>query len=788
MSINIYHNGVELTNILEATPYKDTLDKELDQFNFTIKTDTIINFKKNDKITYERIVESGNSSQTIISKNFCIFNFLEKKDGLYYTYVLNMLSPTKLLENIVINGLAYTGLTSGNLMAQIGRVIEKLNAQEKIRVNYNSVDYPDRYGYACLISYSGNTDIANVGVSDFLWDSQMTAREILDDMASKGDSLIIGTDFEVTNGYITEISITTQKYEKTGTQIASANTIEEALEDVENIKGYAISFDSEYANGNLISLIKNSIPHTNIQTLYLPTRNDDLSVDDTADWHIITQEPIYSVNRVIMLAPIYVDNDYRFWIWENHTWNLKYRQGNVNDGLTTRCFYCPFDITSYIVEKDVFDSMSINEQKKHLYFIRGQKGIYGLYKRYKSGITGLFTNTAIENILSDIGIDNYVSNYRNSNNVVYWGSFDNPPLLCDAGTNNPIAPYQPTYNGYTIHISTSGDIENGAIYALSGDGGGVASLSTDNMKNSMFSVNYEPYADSVVVTEKTNITQNSKNMMVIKNQSDKLIDASKYYDSQQSMTERMGNREAEVNLLVDNLEDAYFTNPNIKNKLWNLGDYFMVNSVKWTCVAREIENVEGKLKARLTFSEGYNARNIAINESRDKRLYGIPLSKYVDRYIVVPFYNSDPYGSLSRYLDKRIFVKAWDDFTGGTTTQGWCLLDTINIGGSQRKDNVGGMLDNYAIAIEKTSYNSTKINIFLRYCNTDGKLENMDVVISDTNTANNLISNSSFGYDRLPFVNFVADASMGNANLITLNVKKDKMERIILVFRNYLPS
>lgn len=786
--IKIYHNGVELTNVLIQTPYKDTLDKELDQFNFTIKTDSIINFKKNDKITYERKVVSGNSSQTIISKNFCLFNFLEKKDGLYYTYQLNMLSPTKLLENMVVNGMAYTK-SAGNLGVVFNDVVAKINAQEKIRVGYNNPNYETQhiYGYACLLNdlIGLTNELYSTSPSEFLWDSQMTVREILDDIASKADSLVIGTDFEITNGYITQISINTQKMEKTGTQISSANTIEEALEDVENIKGYSITFDSEFANGNLVSLVKNTIPHTNIQTLFLPARNDDLSVDDAVDWHIITQEPIYSINKVVMMVPIHVNISY--WKYENNAWSETYWYAGNSSGLDEALL--PYDITNYIVEKDVYDAMSISQQSKHLYFIRGQKGIYGLFKRYKSGLTGIFSNTAFYNIVDELFPFYHITGtkityYINSNGVVDWSEYNNPPLL--KYENNSVSKWEPTNAGYNIHISTSGDKENGAISDFH-----MPEMSSESLiKYALFSVNYEPYADSVVVTEKTNLPQsNAKNMMVIKNQSDRTIDARKYYDSQQAMTERMGNREAEVNLFIDNLEDAYFTNPNIKNKLWDLGDYFMVNSVKWVCVAREIDNVDGNLKARLTFSENYNARNTAINETRDKRLYGIPLSKYVDRYIVVPFYNSDPFGSLSRYLDKRIFVKAWDDFTNGATTEGWCLLDTINIGGSGRKDNVGGALDNYAIAIEKTTYNSTKVNVYLRYCNQNGELETMFVAISGTQYAQQLINQSSFGYDRLPFVDFTEQqASDGNSTLHALNIKKDKMERIILVFRNYLPS
>ena len=49
---------------------------------------------------------------------------------------------------------------------------------------------------------------------------------------------------------------------------------------------------------------------------------------------------------------------------------------------------------------------------------------------------------------------------------------------------------------------------------------------------------------------------------------------------------------------------------NLTNKavlLYNLGDYITLDSKKWTCVKREIENYgNNKLKCRMTFSKNYN--------------------------------------------------------------------------------------------------------------------------------------------------------------------------------------
>ena len=724
--VGISLNGFWLEDVLLQTPYKDTLDKELDQLNLVIKSTTPIEFKKNDKIGYLRTQYYGTfpngQNVVIIDKKFCLFSFLEKKDGAYYTYELNMLSPTKLLENIIINGMASTE-TGGNLHTQLSDVVDKINAQQLIETSN------DFYGTACQITYEAESSnpLASFARSEFLWSGQQTAREILNDIAYKANRLVIGTDFTINDNVITNIHITTQAIEKSGNLIASGNSIRNVVNSLSVIKGYSMNFDSEFANGKLISLVKNAIPKTNIRTMYMPARNDDLSIDDSADWHILTNEPIYQLNKVIVLMPLHI-TFVRY--WKNGSLeSITYDAGSQVK------WYVPTDITSYVVEKDVFDAMSISEQEKHLYFKRGEKGIYGLFNRYKSGATGLFSHTAMYNLAYNM-LGSRIPSFTGGVNAVWsWESCSDAPFLIN-GTEHPHATVS-----FPYIVSRDGIKSEGTIYDYSATSTGI---SNDDCKLSLFSIDYQPYADSVVLTEKTNLTNaRAINMGIMKNQSDRTIDATKYYDSQEAFAERMGNNEIVVNVSLTDVKGAYETN-DYQKKLWDLGDYFMIGTTKWTCVSREIDNeTKDNIKASLTFSEGYNARNLAINENRDKRLYGIPLNQYVDRYIIIKGNDRSEWKAL---------IRCWDDFTGSTTTQGYCLVDGVAIG-NNKKDLVVPMLDNYAVGIEKTTYSSTKVNVFLRYCDRfDGKLEYLNVILD---TADNIrrwrleYESNSLGYQRL---------------------------------------
>lgn len=764
MAMRLWINGTELTNFILSTPFKDTLDEELDNLNFQIKSATRLTYKKFDKLMYW----IGQGSTVILNKKMAIFNIVETWEGEKWTYQISCLSPTKILESIIINGMADT-YASARLDLQLDRVRQKINAQlgfemaTPITISFNSSISPS------------NDTLYNATSSDFLWDGQVNVREIFNDMLDKVDMLCIGTDYTIdANGNITGITIGAVKREKNGSQIlTSIYDVENGgLEDVKQVvKGITYNRDSEFACGNIISLIKNGIAKDNVQQPYEPARNTDLTIDDASDWHIITQEPIYTLNKVIIQMPIQVG--YYSWHYNDSTQQWEVRSADLLYGYT---LLIPIDITNYVVEKSVFDAMSLADQSKRLYFTRGQKNIYGLYKKYKSGLTGLFSNIALQNIMQDLPTTT-INYYRTANEVIDWSGIGNPTLLQLSGGN---------VSKYTnAIISTTGEKQENAIESFVGVVYPSDRYAQNNLydyikpdtswfKQALFSVNYQPYVDSVVKIEKTNIASleaNTKNLSVIKNQSDRTIDMSKYYDSQQALINRMGNKEMYIDAMVDLTSDY-----SLQTTLWGLGDYMTLNSVKWTITQREFENYnENKLKVRYTLSKDYNASNIDIQLKRDKRLYGIPLTQYVDRYIII---------KGGQYMDnntKKILLECWDDFTGSTTTQGYCMLEAVKIGNANILHKVARAMDNYAVDIERTKYSSTVVNVYLRYCDTNGFKENI-TLYGLSNVAYSQLNISD--YSRLPFIpnSDVGQALVYGWQKVLTGIKKDKMERLIFVF------
>ena len=773
MSMRLWINGTELTDFILSTPYKDTIDEELDQLNFQIKSDTRLSYKKFDKVMYW----IGHGSTVALNKKMAIFDVVESWKGEKWVYQITCLSPTKILENIIINGMAETYYTQenhiGTLYNQLVRVKDKINAQ----LSFEMSTYPQIIFDNAVITSANFTEAP----SDFLWDGQVNVREIFNDMLDKADALIIATDFTIdTYNNITSITLGYVKREKSGVEIVnSANDVDNGgLNSVKQVvKGITYNRNSEFACGNIISLTKNAVAKDNVEQAYLPARNTDLTIDEASKWHIITQEPIYTLNKVVMLFELYINpqvND--FWVLDSGGhWTTKHLSDSSigNSGFS---LYCPIDITNYIVEKDVFDAMPLSQQKKHLYFKRGEKGIYGLYDRYKEGIGGLFTDTAIENIIQDLDLNDVVETYTNTYNVVDWSGYGSPDLLTgnlSGITGKLIGTYSDSYNpSVNIHVSTSGQKEVGAIKDLYN---GTIQWNSNNIEFALFSINYQPYCDSVVKIEKTNasnIEANANNLSVLKNQSDRTIDATKYYDSQKALINRMGNKEMYLDCMID-ISGTY----NSLLTLWNLGDYFTLNSKKWTITQREIENYNmGKLKVRYTLSKEYNASNVDIQVNRDKRLYGIPLSQYVDRYIIIKNQNAS-------YIDK-LAIRSWDDFTGSITTSGFNILEMIKIGNSTITDRVARCMDNFAVDIERTKYSSTIVNVYTRYCDADGYKTTI-TLYGLTNTLYNSLACSD--YSRLPFKPYGDGGTTIEASgyeMQLTNIYKDKMERLIFIIKN----
>ena len=361
-------------------------------------------------------------------------------------------------------------------------VWEKVGVLEKIDIDSQLTGYSSagcityvelETGIANILEEDDTLELLSFSANDFLWDGQQTVREILQDICDKADCLITATDFTILNNNIKSITLVVVKREKQGNGICYSDSDIQGggLDDIkEKIDGLSISRDSNFNCGSVVSLTKNAIAKDNIQQAYTPARNDDLTIDDASDWHILTQEPIYSLNRVIAIVPSEVQQS-------TYVSSVDAYGNPTTSAISSGKYYGrEIDITNYIVEKDVFDAMSITEQSKYLYFKRGEKGIYGLFKKYKSGLTGLYSTTAFINIINDIG------------NV---GGYPQEAIKQGVVKINPLLKWDNSNNNWTTNYDyniKSGAWQQNDFYDL--NLANDTTLNTNKSKYSLFSINY----------------------------------------------------------------------------------------------------------------------------------------------------------------------------------------------------------------------------------------------------------------------------------------------------------
>ena len=719
-----------IDDYLLSTPIKETIDAELDQFSFVVKRKEPIEFLKGSKVEMN-------------GKVFMLFSYSESIDGDLYTYSVECLSPTKLLENFIIDGIAMT--RKEGLYYQFVNMITKINAQLNIGGFGNTLlelDDSGLRGYILSINYG----------YDFLFNGQTNVREILDQMLDVVDCRITGYDF--TNSYgtgsynITKIYIGVQRNNPSSSAIiTNSNTMKEALEkinDITKVYGYSKNRDAENQTGHLHTTFTSGIPNKNVITSWLPLRNDDAILDDTADWHFITQEPIYSINSfkmIVVLRTMVVAQ-------------VLQTTGQYLNVDSQRNIGWQIDISDCIVEKKIWDSMSITEQQKHLYFVRGERGIYGFLKTYKSSI--IQSSTILFNVIKS----KFVNLATQSSQRYY--------LVSNGNWVNSYKPEIDWVEAQEISTSTYNLINKNTTFHVGGDRNySVVNAYTlnyleDAINSSLFKLDYEPYVDGILDTRKT-ANHFVQNLSVNNSHDSSNVDINRLIANQTSLLNKLG----EEQVYIDSISDT----------LLAIGRYFQVGSDKYLITQREYTPYNTtQYKIRYTFSKNYNASNSYVRMNREKRSYDIPRDTIIDRYIIVNNVDFSTFNKLLLICKNEL-----------SNTNGLAMLDLVEYGDNYA---IARPIDNYGATIQKTQYSGARVNVALTYANTSkvgdfdrGELQSITLYLAKGDM---LEQSTNYNYNNLPFL---PNTILNNierwdyTSIAYSNVYKDKLERLIFVFK-----
>lgn len=810
--MRIYINGNEKTNFLLEVPYTDTLDKTLDTFTFQYRTQSDPATEEANLLKYSkvRIYDSALG----LDKYLALQDYTCKLEGKTWIYNVDCISPTKILENIIVNGMAET-LKNTNLKNQFSRVMTKINKQ---------LEWEGQLGtYPQLAMSQRLQDFLNGRSSrDFKWDGQYTAREIFDDFLRPLDAYIIVSDFTPVQGFyvtptesynIYRISTITLDFvlengadiddlTDTDHEIARGTTITNALQTIDNglnqdykIANFETYNESEYDMASCKAIVTNAVPDNYYTTNWCNPRSESTGIWSSDNVCMITDEPIYDVDRdnfsLLTLATCSVE--YVTWVSEDNP-NIYTTNGN-DPSLVYIGF--PLPLGDYLYEKAEYDILPETKQRKALYFERGKKNIYGFTKMYKDNVEGKFNVVAINNIINDILSDfsgrliplwdnwavstwyaDYIDDTQNISTIADIIT-DGTTYLNGLSDNNLEAPQ---IVGYILRNGIQIAGTHGTTHTLTFDGSTnlysvkhmhIQSLSS-NIEKMLFNAMYKPYINTVAMANKLDSSNKIKTpgyttgLSIMQNQNSKNVDMERFCSSQQSLINRLGERIAHLDVKINTSKGGV---------LWPLGDFIRVKPNAndetlgdcWKITQREITQYnDTTYKCRYTLSKNYNAKNSNIELDREVRTFDIPLDGFIDRYIYVRVPKST---DLSRYDASLTYCTDYETYSC------YSLNNISKYASDSLEFFKTSFIDNYSANIYKTKINNTKINAPLRYCDDDGELTNLSISLANYNDVNKKVDLCT-----LPRIETSIYSTITKYSRTLSNIYKDPFERIIVVF------
>lgn len=826
--ISITVDGASVYRFSLETPITETIDSTLDTFSFIMRKDyskanlhynALVNLKK-----YARVVVQDTSIGYY--KVFALQSYTEKLEGETWIYNVDCVSPTKILENIIINGMASTDINK-NWGQEVRLVIAKI-----FRQSYMSSGFNMTYSLTNELDSLLNQSYSHMF---FSWDGQVTAREILDDMLGRVNYYITVEDFTTSNGGISSVTLGCKNYNgrdvsrtaSVGTNgvIASASSITGALTNINNslpddykIANVESYNNSEFEVSNLEGIMSNAVNKTNtVTTGFQKLRSDSLGIYSSSKIMFITSEPIYDIKYFNVMVPV----SYQF--TANHVIPAgDYTPVSYQEYGATKTIYVPmildggeneghYGITGrqIIYEKKEFDLLPITTQKESLWYERGKCNIYGFTDEYKDNVVGRFGVTPIDKILNEI--TNYIPATIIDNGVTTWtwneyisepfeatygivldnrdSGVDNGKILFDENmklVNSFPGMYSFSAHGTSYSLYLTPHIMNYTEETIQSDDvikkmfrQAGSTITYPDIETMYFDCAYVPYINSMVRLNKRDNERDivnhgyTKNLSILSNQTAKTVDIQSYLKAQQATVDSMGERELIVDMKVKS------------TNLWNIGDYirtiYNYDYNYWKLCKREItEYNENTVKVRYTFCYNYNdTKSMSID--REKTTYEIPLDGYVDRYI---FINRAFMTSQNVPSPDTLIVYCWD--IDGNPRTAACPL--IKYGSNDVGNNnytsfyKSSLVDNYSACIYKDTIENKKVNVPMRYCSADGTYySDSGLTLGFTNYKDIL---EKCDVSKYPYLSGDVSSQLGSKiyNLIIHMINKDPYEKLIFVF------
>ena len=472
-----------------------------------------------------------------------------------YQHTLKLIELTKILEKIVVTGLCMTPTDKefgtpmyNNLQAQFTKCLEKINIQSG-NVRLETINNFD----SSYLMYRSD-------VETFIFNNS-TAREILDEICSAVDSRVVVED--VVLNYTPTMLVVKVNYMRmtpTTEVVLGEDThhtliSESASNSVESYAGEVVSYVESALNGNEIRL------------------QDTFKANDA----------IATSNNRVMSLPYAIQYPTKFYLKSVGEYKMRINY-EVTTSTGTTVYNKDIDLSNkwfdaldYFVDYEYWQTLSLTDQQKTLYYQRGQAEV-DVSRTYKALIV---TRSVISNLFVQLTNKEFNDNYDYYKQLIYdteyiYGTVDNL-----------------TINQYTVPQSLD-DLVYDIAYV-----GEIEGLAT-----------------SVKQADRTFF---ERNLMVVDGQRANVIDIERYGQNLKGKIDRLGNNLVYIDCNVDSYS-------NILPLMTKLTDYD--NGVIYQVDISRHTDSETWYEVRYYIAKDFNNLNERIALRKEKRIYAIPTKGY----------------------------------------------------------------------------------------------------------------------------------------------------------------
>lgn len=510
-----------LKNIIQGAVYKDTHDSNL--------SSVIIKYHSNTKPSY-KLYDVGVIGIGESYKKYMLCSISPTNVNGFYETILIFAELTKYLERTIIDGCSFTNLED-TLFQQIQKLIYKTEIildGETPRFNIDNL-------------YELTKDVPG---ENFFFEGRMTLREILDSMLA---AIGVRSTVEDMVGNTVIIGYYDLKRVSTDVKAVKGDLVGET--ETESLEYLANEYKTSITNAS--SRERRAI--TDEWTTVKPT---SLGIADTNGVKLSTNALIDEIKtlkcRTLPISITYIK-----------TINGISNEYEVSD------IYVDIDITNYIVESSLYNSMSQVDQEKHIPYQRGTNNI-GVLETYK---VLFFTYNKLIDALNT----SLVSSAYNA-------------LLREG-----IATEDENVVVTIVYLPNSGS----------------------TFENYLFQTSYVPYLDINVLMKKDHYESDIKSEMIF-NQTEQTVDINRFAEYNRSMINVLGNKSMEKSAQITSIDKLLALGDKIEN------DYVLIS--------REYSVFDRYIKVHYIFVQGFEAA-LTARLDRAKEMYKIPLASEFDENI-----------------------------------------------------------------------------------------------------------------------------------------------------------